>query len=130
MDDYRTQSLEIHTRQLYEKCREQHVGLHMAFVELSKAFDRVPRELLWDILKRFGCPDRIVSLIRSFHDNMKVRVSASGALSEEFEVKVGVKQGCVMAPVLFKVYMQCVTHLQHREARNEGVDVRYRMERS
>ena len=34
-------------RQLQEKCREQHVGMYMAFVDLSKAFDREPRELLW-----------------------------------------------------------------------------------
>ena len=117
-------------RQLQEKCREQHVGMYMAFVDLSKAFDRVPRELLWRILQRFGCPDRIVALIRGFHDGMKVRVSASGTLSDEFEVTTGVKQGCVMAPVLFNLYMLCVTHILHRDAGGEGVDVRYRLDRS
>lgn len=117
-------------RQLQEKCREQHVGMYIAFVDLSKAFDRVPRELLWRILRRFGCPDKIVTLIQSFHDGMKVRVSASGVLSEEFEVTTGVKQGCVMAPVLFNIYMLCVTHILHRDAEEEGVDVRYRLDRN
>ncbi|XP_029643479.1 uncharacterized protein LOC115217900 [Octopus sinensis] len=37
-------------RQLQEKCREQHHPLYLAFIDLSKAFDRVSRELLWDIL--------------------------------------------------------------------------------
>ena len=102
-------------RQLEEKCREQHVGLHMAFVDLSKAFDRVPRELLWDILKHFGCQGKFFSLIRSIHDNMSVRVSASGVLSEEFEVTGGIKQGCVMAPVLYqRVYALCNASLTSR----------------
>ena len=117
-------------RQLIEKCREQHVNIYMAFVDLSKAFDRVPRELLWSILRRFGCPDNIVALIQSFHDGMKVRVSVSGVLSDEFEVTTGVKQGCVMAPVLFNIYMLCVTHILHCEAEEEGVDVRYRLDRN
>lgn len=46
-------------RQLQEKCREQHQDLFMAFVGLSKAFDTVNRELLWDILTKFGCPKKI-----------------------------------------------------------------------
>ena len=117
-------------RQLQEKCREQHVGMYMAFVDLSKAFDRVPRDLLWSILRRFGCPDNIVAIIRGFHEGMKVRVSAYGTLSDEFEVTTGVKQGCVMAPVLFNLFMLCVTHLLHREADGEGVDVRYRLDRN
>ena len=91
-------------RQLLEKAREQHIGMYMAFVDLSKAFDRVPRVLLWSILRRFGCPDKIVTLVRNFHDGMKVRVSVSGTLSDEFDVSMGVKKGCVMAPVLFNIF--------------------------
>ena len=93
----------------------------MAFFNVSKALDPDPRELLWDILKRFECLDRIVSFIRSFHNNMRVRVSASGALSEEFEMTEGVKQGRVMAPKLFNVYMPCAMHLFYRKVSNNGV---------
>ena len=39
-------------RQLMEKCREQHRDLYIAFVDLSKAFDSVDKELLWSILQR------------------------------------------------------------------------------
>ena len=117
-------------RQLQEKTREQQRGIHMAFVDLSKAFDRVPRVLLWNLLSRFGCPSRVVGLIRSFHDGMKVRVSTSGALSDEFSVTVGVKQGCVMAPVLFNIFMLGVTYILHRDAGGEGIGLRYRFDRS
>lgn len=41
--------------QLQEKCREQHKDLFIAFIDLSKAFDIVNRELLWSALSKFGC---------------------------------------------------------------------------
>ena len=61
-------------RQLMEKCREQHRDLYVAFVDLSKAFDSVDRELLWAILRRCGCPPRFTELVRELHDGMTVRV--------------------------------------------------------
>ncbi len=38
-------------RLLQDKCREQHKDLYLAFIDLTKAFDTVNRELLWDVLK-------------------------------------------------------------------------------
>ncbi|CAG5927188.1 unnamed protein product [Menidia menidia] len=102
-------------RQLQEKCREQHQDLYMAFLDLSKAFDTVHRNLLWGILLQFGCPIRFVSLLRQFHDNMAVRVTVSGQESPPFSVRTGVRQGCVLAPVLFNIFLLCVTQLLHKE---------------
>ena len=69
----------------------------MAFVDLSKAFDRVPRSMLWKVLKRLGYPPYFVSMVRQFHEGMQYRVSAAGDLSEPFDVTVEVKEGCVKA---------------------------------
>lgn len=90
-------------RQLQEKCREQNKGLHMVFVDLTKAFDTVNREGLWKILGKFGCPEKLVSLIAQFHDGMQARVQENGDTSEPFPVRNGVKQGCVLAPTLFSI---------------------------
>ena len=43
-------------RQIQEKCREQHMVLYAAFMDLMKAFDTVSREGLWRILGKLGCP--------------------------------------------------------------------------
>ena len=117
-------------RQLQEKCREQHRDLHMAFVDLSKAFDRVPRNMLWKVLERLGCPPHFISMVRQFHEGMQCRVSAAGDLSEPFDVTVGVKQGCVMAPVLFNIYLLCVTFVLHRTVGQAGITMRYRYSRN
>ncbi|PIK37320.1 hypothetical protein BSL78_25845 [Apostichopus japonicus] len=91
-------------RQLQEKCREQQQPLFLAFVDLTKAFDLVSRSGLFKLLQRIGCPSTLLSIITSFHTNMKSTVIFNGSTSKPFETKSGVKQGCVLAPTLFGIF--------------------------
>ena len=54
-----------------EKCREQRRDLFAVFVDLSKTFNTVDRELLWKNLGKLGCPANFIGVIKSFHDGMK-----------------------------------------------------------
>ena len=92
-------------RQLQEKCIEQQKPLFMTFFDLSKAFDSVDRGCLWEILSRYGCPPKFINIIRLFHDNMTATVRANGLRSDAFSVETGVKQGCVLAPTLFALFL-------------------------
>lgn len=80
-------------RQLQEKCREQQQDLFRAFIDLSKAFDTVKREILWKILLKFGCPRRFVNILQQFHEGMMARVTTGGQESEPFRVCTGVRRG-------------------------------------
>ncbi|XP_050703781.1 uncharacterized protein LOC126989216 [Eriocheir sinensis] len=91
-------------RQLQEKCREQRQPLFIAFIDLTKAFDLVSRDGLFKILPKIGCPPRLLSIIRSFHDDMKGTVVFDGSTSDAFIIRSGVKQGCVLAPTLFGIF--------------------------
>ena len=118
-------------RQLIEKCREQHSDAWLAFIDLTKAFDTVNRRMLWTVLSRFGCPPRFLAILKCFHDDMQARVVAGGGESEPFDVNVGVKQGCVIAPVLFNLYISAATQLALRETRTtDGISLRYRLDGS
>ena len=91
-------------RQLQEKCREQNKALFITFVDLTKAFDTVSREGLWQILIRLGCPPKFMKMIMQLHEEQKGRIRLNNDLSEPFPIKNGVKQGCVLAPTLFSIF--------------------------
>eukprot|EP00106_Octopus_bimaculoides_P016855 XP_014784297.1 PREDICTED: uncharacterized protein LOC106879306 [Octopus bimaculoides] len=57
-------------RQIQEKSQEQQKPVFFIFCNLEKAFDSVPREVMWDILHRYSCPGGFISLIKGFHDEM------------------------------------------------------------
>ena len=105
-------------RQLQEKCREQKQPLHMAFVDLTKAFDTVSRSGLYMVLHKIGCPPTLLKLVRSFHEGMKATVQFDGSTSNSFEINSGVKQGCVMAPTLFSIFFAVL--LQHAFKESPG----------
>ncbi len=114
------------TRQLQEKCREQNLSLYMAFIDLTKAFDSVNRQTLWLVLAKIGCPEKYIRILRLLHDNMSATVlSGSGDETEPFRVDTGVKQGCVIAPTLFSIFVAAILHLTSKHL-PQGINIMYR----
>ena len=91
-------------RHLQEKCREQRRPLFIVFIDLTKAFDLVSRRGLFNLLETIGCSPKLLSVLSSFHNNMKGTVNYDGATSEPFDIHCGVKQECVLAPTLFRIF--------------------------
>ena len=77
--------------------------LHMCFVDLEKALNRVPRKLLEWAMRKKGIPQVLVRSVMSLYDGAKTRVRVDSELSEEFEVKVGMHQRSVLSLFLFAV---------------------------
>ena len=112
-------------RQLQEKCIELQKALFIAFIDLTKAFDLVSRSGLFNILRKIGCPPRLLSIIECFHNNMHSTVFFDGTTSEPFPVSSGVKQGCVLAPTLFGIFFSVL--LRHAfDKCTEGVSIHTR----
>ena len=116
-------------RQVQEKCLEQNLDLYSVFIDLTKAFDTVNREALWDVLTRYGCPRKFIQIIRLFHVDITGQVLSNGEQSDPFSISNGVKQGCVLAPVLFNLFFTCVLR-QAAGNMDEGVYVRFRYDGS
>ena len=88
-------------RRLQELSRKEGAPIYTCFVDIQNAYDSVDRSLLWVVLARFGVPPVIVDIVRQFHDEMRACVRLDGGrLSEWFEVGQGLRQGCVLAPIL------------------------------
>ena len=82
----------------------------MAFVDLEKAFDRVPRKVIWWALRKLGVDEWIVCLVQGMYSNARGRVRVGEGYSEEFEVKVGVHQGTwSLSPLLFIIVLEALS---------------------
>ena len=92
-------------------------NLYIGFVNLSKAFDTVDRELRSRVLPRAGCPDKFVKIVKQFHERMCARVRVGGFESEEFGVSKGVKQGCVLTAVILNIFIHYLTQLTQTDVR-------------
>ena len=75
----------------------------MAFIDLEKAFDRVPPKVIWWALRKLGVEEWIMRLVQGMYANARSHVHVGEGYSEEFEVKVGVHQGSVLSPLLIIV---------------------------
>ena len=95
-------------RNIIEQCLEWNAPLHINFVDYQKAFDSIHRESLWKILSSYGVPSKIVQLIRCFYDHFECSILLEQEQTEWFEVKSGVRQGCILSPILFLVVIDWV----------------------
>ena len=96
-------------RQIQEKYAEKKRRLYHVFVDLEKAFDRVPREVIRWALRRQCVPERMISLVMALYVNTRSRVKTGMGVSGEFEIKVGVHQGSALSPLLFVLVMEEAT---------------------
>ena len=55
----------------------------------------------WCILRHYGIPCKIVTIIKMLYEGFKSKVICGQNLTEEFDIKTGVKQGCILSPFLF-----------------------------
>ena len=95
---------------------------------LTKAFDTVNRDALWHVLKKLGCPEKFVNVVKSLHDSMEARVLDQGSFSATFNVSNanGVKQGCVLAPTLFSIMFAMLIRDAFHETDDAGIYLKYR----
>ena len=91
-------------RRLQKFGRERNIPLYICFVNLQTAYESLNRELLWEVLARFGVPAKILG-VRQFHDGMRARVRTDdGEHSEWFNVTQRRRQDCVLSPLLVSMF--------------------------
>ena len=102
-----TQDAIFVVRQLQEKYLAANKRLYIAFVNLEKAFDRVPRKVIWWALRKLGVDEWIMRLVQGMYSNARSRVCVGVGYSKS--LKVGVHQGSVLSPLLFIIVLEALS---------------------
>jgi hypothetical protein len=91
-----------------QKRKEHGLSSWVVFIDLVKAFDTVPREALFTVLKKYGLPDAFVNVVKSLYENFTVKLSVGEAGDVHVPSTIGVLQGSNLSPTLFIIFMQVV----------------------
>jgi hypothetical protein len=112
-------------RSIMHKCLWCKRPLYMAFVDLRKAYDCIPRDALWRVLSAFGVPDKLVALLADLHCGTVAAVKLGCSIGEWFPIGRGVRRA--VAPLLFDVFFDCVVRVALAEMpAGCGVSLAYR----
>ena len=111
---------------LMQRAKEFNKPIHLCFVDLQKAYDTVNRDALWEILSRsFNITKKLIWITKTLHSGTTGLVRSDGKMSEEFPIRVGVKQGDVLALMLFNMFLDAVIKVALKDHPNKGIHVEY-----
>ena len=83
--------------------------IYACFVDLKSAFDSVQRKSLFEVLVKYGIDGKFMKSIRSIYNSVIACVRTENATTDFFDCPVGVRQGCVLSPILFSLFINEIT---------------------
>ncbi|CAM1325864.1 Uncharacterised protein r2_g3476 [Pycnogonum litorale] len=93
-------------RILSEKYLQHQQDLYHVFIDFKKAFDRVWHAALWATMKKYNISANLVKMIQDLYDKATSAVLFNGHIGDWFHTTVGVRQGCLLSPTLFNVFLE------------------------
>ena len=111
-------------RNIIEQSVEWNASLYICFIDCEKAFNSVHRETLWRIMGSYGIPTKLVRMVQAMYKGSKCAVIDWGDKTGWFDIKSGVRQGCVMAGFRFLLVIDWVMRRTLREG-NTGIRWRF-----
>src|SRR6218665_3529526 len=108
-------------RQLSEIYTETNRTLYNNFIDFKQAFDSVWQKGLWKTMRHCGVPEELVVLIEDIYSKSRSAVRVAGELTDWFQIKVRVRQGCGMSADLFNLILEIVMRLAERGEEKVGV---------
>ena len=102
----RTSDAHILINTLIKKyCHKKNAKIYSCFVDFKKAFDSVPRDILLKKLLNYGINGKVFNIIRDIYTTDKAGVKNKTTISSFFDLNVGVRQGCILSPLLFNIFL-------------------------
>ena len=87
-------------KQFNSKCK-----LYSCFIDFKKAFDSIDRNSLWYKLCKSGIDGKMLNVLKSMYQNVKMQVKHINSLSQLFESNIGLFQGETTSPIMFSLFL-------------------------
>jgi hypothetical protein len=102
----RTSDAHIIIHNLVNKvCHQDRSHIYSCFVDFKKAFDSVPRDILLKKLLSAGISGKFFNIIRYIYTTDKACIKLGNTQSDFFQLSLGVRQGCILSPLLFNIFL-------------------------
>ena len=108
---------------LMQRCRDMNVDVYASFIDYQKAFDSINHEKLIEVLKSTGIDKQEITIISNLYWRQCAEVRVEQSTSEQIIIEKGVRQGCILSPLLFNLYSEAVFREALDEVPERGVRV-------
>ena len=108
---------------IIKKAREFQENIYFCFIDYAKAFDCVDHKKLWKILQEMGTPDHLTCLLRNLCAGQEATVRTVHGTTDWFQIRKGVRQGCILSPCLFNLYAEYIMKNAGLEEAQAGIKI-------
>ena len=108
---------------IIEEAREFQENIYFCFIDYAKAFDCMDHNKLWKILQEMGIPDHLTCLLRNLYTGQEATVRTGHGITDWFQIGKGVRQGCILSPCLFNLYVEYIMRNAGLEEAQAGIKI-------
>ena len=107
----------------HQKSKRVPENIYFCLIDYAKAFDSVDHNKLWKILKEMGIPDHLTCLLRNLYAGQEATVRTGHGTTDWFQIRKGVRQGCILSPCLFNLYTEYIMRNAGLEETQAGTKI-------
>ena len=78
-------------------------------MDFANAFNIIDREIIWKSMNHYGIPPMFINIIKELYEGSSYQIIHNSKLTNPFPVKTGVRQGCMLSPLIFLLVIDWVT---------------------
>ena len=108
---------------IIKKTRELQKNIYFCFTDYAKGFDCVDHNKLWKILKEMGIPDHLTCLFINLYAGQEATVRTGHGTTDWFQIGKRVRQGCILSPCLFNLYVEYIMRNAGLEEAQTGIKI-------